>query len=68
MADIVDEIIEYEAGKMSDEETIVLFQKLIDTGMAWTLQGYYGRHAHSMIEAGLCHAAEEKDAKDRKGS
>ena len=65
MPDLVDDIIKYEQGDMTDPETIVFFQQLIDTGMAWTLQGYYGRHAASLIEAGLCHKADESDEKDR---
>lgn len=51
----VDKIIAYENGEMSDEDTIELFQTLIDSGMAWTLQGHYGRTAMSLIEAGYCH-------------
>jgi hypothetical protein len=52
--DITDYIIRYENGDLSPDETIALFQKLIDTGMAWRLQGSYGRAAQAMIEAGLC--------------
>ena len=53
--DNVDRIIAYESGELSDKETIVLFQALIDSGQAWTLQGSYGRMAAALIEAGLCH-------------
>ena len=47
------EIIDYENGDLDEEETCVLFQKLVDNGMAWTLQGHYGRTASAMIAAGV---------------
>ncbi len=52
---IINELMEWENGSMTEEEEIKLFQKLIDNGMAWTLQGMYGRQAMRLIEAGLCH-------------
>jgi hypothetical protein len=50
----VDDIMRYEQGDMTQEETVTFFQKLIDSGMAWRLQGCYGRMAASLIENGLC--------------
>ena len=38
----------------SDEEKIEAWQYLIDTGLAWQLQGWYGRSAQAMIDAGVC--------------
>ena len=38
----------------SEEQYIAAWQQLIDTGLAWTLQGWFGRRAVTMIEAGLC--------------
>ena len=53
--DVVGKIIEYEEGKMNDEEVAEFFQKLIDTGLVWQLQGSYGRMADQLIRSGECH-------------
>ena len=50
--DIVDKIIAYEQGDLGTEETKELFQELVDSGLAWRLQGYYGRVAQRMIDNG----------------
>lgn len=55
-----DKIIEYELGELGHEETIWLFQELIDTGLAWQLQGHYGRTAKNMLDAGLCCPAPDR--------
>ena len=39
----------------TQEEFVEAFQHLIDTGLAWQLQGYFGRTARDLIEAGHCH-------------
>lgn len=52
----LDKIIAYECGELSKEEAIKLVQELIDTGLAWQLQGHYGRTAKTLIEAGICHS------------
>lgn len=56
---LVDSLIRYEAGEMAEPEVVDFFQALIDSGLAWSLQGHYGRVARSLIDAGLC-----SDARD----
>jgi hypothetical protein len=51
---LTDMIIRFESGEMEDWEVTDFFQLLINTGLAWTLQGYYGRQAEAMIDMGLC--------------
>lgn len=60
-SNMVIKIIQYEEDNMSEEDTIEFFQELIDSGLAWELQGHYGRTAHRLIDAGLCHLAKEND-------
>jgi len=50
---IADRIIDYEEGNLGEEETLALFQDLVDSGLAWELQGHYGREAARLIEQGL---------------
>lgn len=50
----IDAIIAYEQGELGQKETIRLFQALINDGLAWKLQGAYGRTAMSLVHAGLC--------------
>lgn len=52
-ADLVDKLVRYEQGEMDSDETVEFFQHLVDTGLAWTLQGSYGRTAQSMINRGV---------------
>jgi len=50
--DIVTQIMAWEGGEMSDDATIDFFAELVANGMAWTLQGCYGRTAVALIDAG----------------
>lgn len=43
----------------SEENFIAANQYLIDTGLCWQLQGFFGRQAASLIEQGLCHPASD---------
>jgi hypothetical protein len=51
-AQVIDKIIRYEQEGLNEDDTIALFQELVDSGLAWQLQGHYGRVATALIEAG----------------
>jgi len=38
----------------TQEQYIAAWQQLIDSGLAWSLQGWFGRRAMQMIEEGHC--------------
>jgi len=40
----------------TEERQIEAWQHLIDTGLAWSLQGWFGRRATELIEQGVCTA------------
>jgi len=65
--DVTGGIIAYEEGEMNDEQTIELFQHLLDSGMVWGLQGHYGRTAMDLLEAGLL-TPPKKQQKDYYGN
>ena len=50
--DLAGNIMDFEMGSLDEEGIRTLFQYLVDTGLAWTLQGSYGRMANAQIEAG----------------
>ena len=48
----------------ADEDGVIkAWQHLIDTGLAWTLQGWFGRRANDLIEAGICKKKEVNNGK-----
>jgi len=49
-------IVKYEQDELTDKEVIKLFQELVDTGLAWNLQGHYGRRAYEMLGEGIIKA------------
>jgi len=53
MIDLTGSIMAYEDGTIGAREALDLFSHLIRTGMAWTLQGSYGRSAAALIENGM---------------
>ena len=38
----------------SEEKMITAWQHLINTGLCWRLQGFFGRTASQLIEEGIC--------------
>jgi hypothetical protein len=51
---VINQVIAYEQGELDEEGIIDLFQELITSGMAWQMQGSYGRTAKALIDAGYC--------------
>jgi len=50
----------FEEGEISSEtEILTAFQYLVDTGQCWSLQGWYGRTAQGLIDAGVIQPAKE---------
>jgi hypothetical protein len=54
MRDLVGQIMAYESGELEHVEVVELFQALIDSGLAYQLQGSYGRTASDLIRQGIC--------------
>ena len=50
---LVDSIIAFEQGDLDCDESIALFQELLDSGVVWHLQGFYGRTAQALLDDGL---------------
>jgi hypothetical protein len=47
----------------SEDERIQAWQQLINTGLAFKLQGSFGRTAMSLIETGICNAPTNQEGK-----
>ena len=51
--DTTDKIIKYENNELSAAQELELFAELIESGLCWQLQGFYGRAAKAYIENGI---------------
>jgi len=54
---LICEGVERPPGDTSEEQMAAYYaawQELIDTGLAWSLQGWFGREAMHLIRRGLC--------------
>jgi len=60
---LLDRMIRYENGDMNPEEIVEFYQTLVDEGLAWSLQGHYGRVATHLIEEGLVSIGGEDNEK-----
>jgi hypothetical protein len=38
----------------SEEEMVSAWQRIIDDGLVWSLQGWFGRTAQGLIDSGVC--------------
>jgi len=43
------------------DEQLEAWQYLIDTGLVWTLQGWFGRVAVDLLNSGVCTAPSNED-------
>ena len=50
--DVGEAILAFEYGVIGEKRGLMLFQYLVDTGLAWKLQGHYGRTAKALLDAG----------------
>jgi hypothetical protein len=55
--DVVGFIMDFEGGDITEAQIVEGMQYLINTGQAWSLQGFYGRTAEGLIEHGFCKPA-----------
>lgn len=49
---LLNDMMSYEDGNVDTSEVINLFSQLVASGLAWQLQGAYGRQAQSLINQG----------------
>lgn len=65
--DAVSFISDYEGGRLEQDQVVAGFQELVNSGLAFQLQGSYGRMATQLIEQGLCARPAPKPMKPTPG-
>lgn len=54
----------FDGEEHTEEETLAAWQYLVDTGLAWSLQGWYGRTAMDLINNGLINPPAKQEAQE----
>lgn len=44
-------MMDFEGGEISEKNALKLFCNLIESGRAWSLQGFYGRTARELLDS-----------------
>ena len=50
----MDELQLYEFGRLDPQQTVILFQRLIDSGTVWKLEPRFSLFALMLIQTGKC--------------
>jgi hypothetical protein len=50
--DLLDQMMDYESGELSDKETLEMFSVIVKDGLTYSLQGHYGRTVSALIQDG----------------
>jgi hypothetical protein len=58
-ADHLEDITHHEEEGLSEEDEIAMFQRMINDGSVWHMQGSYGRRAMDLLRSGLCELGEK---------
>lgn len=53
MMNLMERVVQYETEPQDLDWVIQFFADLIATGLAWQLQGHYGREAKAIIDEGI---------------
>jgi hypothetical protein len=49
----------FDGSTHNDAEVFAAYQALINSGVVWQLQGFYGRTAKQLIDEGYCYIPEK---------